>query len=118
MNAPTRLLENPRLRRLILMIALPVLLVVVGLWYWIHGERYQNTDNAYVVADQVSVAPQVTGRVTAVPVSQNQAVTPGQLLLQIDPQPFQIALVAGHAVQRFDRAHDGEKRHELVVSVY
>ena len=97
MNAPTRLLENPRLRRLILMIALPVLLVVVGLWYWIHGERYQNTDNAYVVADQVSVAPQVTGRVTAVPVSQNQAVTPGQLLLQIDPQPFQIALEQANA---------------------
>jgi membrane fusion protein (multidrug efflux system) len=83
---------NPRMRRLLLMIALPLVLIVVGLWYWVHSERYQDTDNAYVVADQVSVAPQVAGRVVSVPVSQNQAVTAGQLLLQIDPQPFEIAL--------------------------
>ncbi len=92
MNAPKRLMESPRLRRLLLMVALPLVLVVVGLWYWVHSARYQDTDNAYVVADQVSIAPQISGRVTQVPVSQNQSVTPGQLLLQIDPQPFQIAL--------------------------
>jgi len=92
MNAPKRLMENPRLRRLILMIALPLVLVALGLWYWVHSERYQDTDNAYVVADQVSIAPQISGRVTAVAVTQNQAVAPDQLLLQIDPQPFQIAL--------------------------
>src|SRR5690348_10184111 len=87
-----RLSENPRLRRLLLMIALPLVLVVLGLWYWSHSERYQDTDNAYVVADQVNVAPQITGRVIQVPVAQNQAVEPGQLLLQIDPEPFKIAL--------------------------
>jgi len=97
MNSPTRLLQNPRARRFILMVALPIVLVVLGLWYWMHSERYEDTDNAYVVADQVSIAPQVSGRVTQVPVSQNQAVTPGQLLLQIDPQPFQIALDKANA---------------------
>jgi len=97
MNAPTRLLENPRLRRLLLMIALPLVLVVLGLWYWVHSERYQDTDNAYVVADQVSVAPQISGRVTQVAVTQNQTVAQGQLLLQIDPQPFQIALDQANA---------------------
>ncbi|MGE5626276.1 MAG: HlyD family secretion protein [Bacillota bacterium] len=88
---------NPRLRRLLLMIALPLVLVVLGLWYWVHSARYQDTDNAYVVADQVSIAPQVTGRVVSVPVTQNQTVTAGQLLLQIDPQPFQIALDQANA---------------------
>ena len=88
---------NARLRRLLLMVALPVVLVIAGGWYWAHGERYQDTDNAYVVADQVSIAPQVTGRVTTVAVSQNQAVQPDQLLLQIDPQPFQIALQQANA---------------------
>ena len=88
---------NPRIRRLLLMIALPLVLVVLGLWYWVHSERYQDTDNAYVVADQVSVAPQVSGRVTGVAVTQNQTVEGGQLLLQIDPQPFQIALDQANA---------------------
>src|SRR5215469_3561395 len=88
---------NPRLRRLLLMIVLPLVLVVLGLWYWVHSDRYQDTDNAYVVADQVSVAPQVPGRVVSVSVSQNQAVTAGELLLRIDPQPFQIALEQANA---------------------
>ena len=92
-----RLSENPRLRRLLLMIALPLVLAVLGLWYWGHSERYQDTDNAYVVADQVNVAPQISGKVVEVPVSQNQAVEPGQLLLQIDPQPFKIALDQANA---------------------
>ena len=83
---------NPRLRRLMLMVALPALLILAGLWYWVHSSRYQDTDNAYVVADQVSIAPQVAGRVLAVPVAQNQAVVAGQVLLTIDAQPFQIAL--------------------------
>lgn len=97
MNAPMRLFQNPRARRFLLMIALPTILVVAGGWYWIHSERYEDTDNAYVVADQVGIAPQVSGRVTDVPVTQNQSVTPGQLLLQIDPQPFQIALDQANA---------------------
>src|ERR1041385_9143592 len=88
---------NPRLRRLLLMVALPLVLVVGGLWYWVHSARYQDTDNAYVVADQVNVAAQVSGRVTAVPVTQNQVVAEGQPLLQIDPQPFQIALDQANA---------------------
>jgi membrane fusion protein (multidrug efflux system) len=88
---------NPRLRRLLLMVALPLVLLVGGLWYWVHSARYQDTDNAYVVADQVNVAAQVSGRVTAVPVTQNQLVAAGQTLLQIDPQPFQIALDQANA---------------------
>jgi len=88
---------NPRIRRLLLMVALPIVLIVAGLWYWVHSSRYQDTDNAYVVADQVNVAPQVAGRVLSVPVIQNQAVTAGQVLLSIDPQSFQIALDQANA---------------------
>jgi membrane fusion protein (multidrug efflux system) len=88
---------NPRLRRLLLMVALPIVLIIAGLWYWVHSSRYQDTDNAYVVADQVNVAPQVAGRVLAVPVAQNQAVTAGQVLLTIDAAPFQIALDQANA---------------------
>ncbi|MDE2090615.1 MAG: HlyD family secretion protein [Gammaproteobacteria bacterium] len=97
MNAFQRLSRNPRSRRLALMIAGPLLLIVLGLWYWVHTERYQSTDNAYVVADQVDVAAQIAGRVTAVPVTQNQAVVPGQVLLVIDPAPFQLALDQANA---------------------
>jgi membrane fusion protein (multidrug efflux system) len=88
---------NPRLRRLLLMVALPAVLIVAGLWYWVHSSRFQDTDNAYVVADQVNVAPQIAGRVLSVPVAQNQNVAEGQVLLSIDPLPFQIALDQANA---------------------
>ncbi|MBU6421993.1 MAG: HlyD family secretion protein [Gammaproteobacteria bacterium] len=97
MNALTRVLPNPRVRRLLLMVVLPIIIILLGLWYWTHSTRYQSTDNAYVYANQVSVTPQVTGRVIAVPVVQNQAVTPGQVLIEIDPAPFQLALDQANA---------------------
>ncbi|HVA56223.1 MAG TPA: HlyD family secretion protein [Gammaproteobacteria bacterium] len=97
MSAIKRLFENPRIRRLLLMAVLPLILIILGLWYWVHSERYQSTDNAYVYANQVSVAPQVSGRVIAAPVTQNQAVTPGQVLLIIDPAPMQFALDQANA---------------------
>ncbi|MHB8425106.1 MAG: HlyD family secretion protein [Gammaproteobacteria bacterium] len=92
MSAFKRLFKNPRTGRLLLMVMLPLLLIILGLWYWAHSTRYQSTDNAYIYANQVSVAPQISGRVIAVPVVQNQVVTPGQVLLEIDPKPFQLAL--------------------------
>jgi len=110
---------NPRLRRLLLMVALPAVLIVAGLWYWVHSSRYQDTDNAYVVADQVNVAPQIAGRVTSVPVVQNQTVAEGQVLLTIDPQPFQIALDQANAnlenvrnqIQSQQAAYKGAQAH-------
>ncbi|HEX5339537.1 MAG TPA: HlyD family secretion protein [Gammaproteobacteria bacterium] len=97
MSGFKHLFENPRIRRLTLMIAGPLLLIIIGLWYWAHTERYQSTDNAYVIADQVGIAAQISGRVSAVPVSQNQTVQTGQVLLQIDPAPFQLALDQANA---------------------
>ena len=90
-------LGNSRLRRLLLMVALPLIIILLGLWYWAHTTRYVSTDNAYVYANQVSVTPQVSGRVITVPVVQNEAVVPGQVLLVIDPTPFKLALDADNA---------------------
>lgn len=88
---------RPRLRRLLLMVLVPIIIILLGLWYWAHSTRYVSTDNAYVYANHVSVTPQVSGRVIAVPVAQNEAVTPGQVLLEIDPAPFKLALDADNA---------------------
>lgn len=53
------------------------------------------TNDAFVQADLVAVAPQVTGQVVAVHVADNQQVARGDRLLSLDPVPFQL-LVAGH----------------------
>jgi membrane fusion protein, multidrug efflux system len=48
------------------------------------------TDDAYVRSDLVAVAPEVTGRIIAVHVVDNQVVKKGDKLLSIDPVPFQL----------------------------
>ncbi len=54
---------------------------------------HPSTDDAYVQADTVNVAAQVTGPVAEINVQDHQIVAAGQLLFTIDPRPFQIAVV-------------------------
>jgi membrane fusion protein, multidrug efflux system len=48
------------------------------------------TDDAYVRSDLVAVAPEVTGRIIAVHVVDNQEIKLGAKLISIDPTPFQL----------------------------
>jgi membrane fusion protein, multidrug efflux system len=50
------------------------------------------TADAYVLSDLISLAPEVTGRITAVHVADNQQVTRGDLLATIDPVPFELVV--------------------------
>jgi len=79
-------------KRVLLMVVIPTLvLAAVGLFY-LAGGRYVSTDNAYVKADKVPVSAQVSGLVKTVLVEENEAVTAGQALFQLDPEPFQLAV--------------------------
>jgi membrane fusion protein, multidrug efflux system len=74
-----------------------VLLVLAGLalafgLYWGSSYVFAYTDDAYVTSDLVALAPQITGRVVAVPIVDNETVTKGTLLFRIDPTPFRLAL--------------------------
>ena len=50
------------------------------------------TADAYVQSDLVALAPQITGRVVAVHVADNQNVVRGDLIVSIDPVPFQLTV--------------------------
>ena len=59
--------------------------VAVGAaFWWAQKQKYEVTDNAFVQADKVAVAPQIDGYVAQVLVGDNQAVTRGQVLARID----------------------------------
>lgn len=83
--------------RLILMLSVPLLLLLVGGYFYLTSGRYVSTDNAYVQQDMVSVAPEVQGVVSEVFVRENQQVRRGQLLFRIDARPFRIALAQAEA---------------------
>ena len=94
--APRRSLGT-QLRRLGLMLSLPLLLIVGAMWYYKSTEHIISTDNAYVQQDKVSVSPQLTGEIAEVLVHENQQVKPGDLLFRIDPEPYRIALAQNDA---------------------
>lgn len=84
-------------RRRLLMISVPLVLIVVGGYFYLNGGRYEDTDNAYVQQAKLSISADIAGRVNSVSVIENQPVKAGETLFTIDPQPYQIALDQANA---------------------
>lgn len=80
-------------------IALLLLLVAIALAVFVvwRIDTAPRTDDAYVYADTINVAPEVSGRIVDLPVKDNQAVKKGDVLFQIDPRPFQATLAKAEA---------------------
>lgn len=75
-----------------------ILVVAVGSGaYWLTGGRYVSIDDAYIRAAKEALSTDVSGIVMDVPVREGQRVKKGDLLLRLDPKPFQIALTAAKA---------------------
>ena len=58
---------------------------------------FPQTDDAYVRANNVGLAPHVSGPIVALPIRDNQPVKAGDLLFVIDPRPYQADLAAAEA---------------------
>ena len=86
-----------RSRRLLLMIGVPLLLALVGGYFWLTSGRSVSTDNSYVQQDKVSISADVTGRVLTVNVRESQPVKRGDILFTIDPETFRIPLAEREA---------------------
>jgi membrane fusion protein (multidrug efflux system) len=89
--------------RLILLVLIPLLLVIVGVAFYLRGGRYISTDNAYVGAEKVLITPDISGKVSRVLVHEGQHVTAGDPLFDIDPVPFRLALSQAQA--KLDAVH-------------
>ncbi|WP_293384951.1 HlyD family secretion protein [Phenylobacterium sp.] len=92
-------LANPRVRVVLLLVGIVVVIgvAVLGFRWFTHGRFVQSTNDAYVRADQVTVAPKVSGYVEAVYVADNQAVAAGQPLLKIDTANYDATLATQRA---------------------
>jgi membrane fusion protein (multidrug efflux system) len=102
-NAPSiaKPAEKGFLRRRPVLSAIGTLLLVSvlggGYVYVDQTGHYQSTDDAFVAARQSSVAPKVSGYITAVPVTDNQHVAAGEVIARIDDRDYRIALEQAEA---------------------
>jgi membrane fusion protein (multidrug efflux system) len=78
--------------RLPLMVGVPVIAGVIALYFYLGSVGYESTDDAYLRAAQVSISPNVSGRVIEIDVHDNQPVRRGETLIRLDERPFRIAV--------------------------
>jgi membrane fusion protein, multidrug efflux system len=68
-----------------------------GYLYMDYVEHFESTDDAFVAARQFSIAPKVSGYLTAVPVTDNQHVKAGDVIARIDERDYRTALEQARA---------------------
>ncbi|WP_321964531.1 multidrug transporter subunit MdtN [Paraburkholderia sp. J7] len=95
--------------------AVIVLLGAAALWYaYDRSSRYPSTDDASIDADVVHVASPVGGRIIRVPVEENQHVSKGDVLFEIDPVPYRLGVAQAQAEVELARASLATRRRTLI----
>jgi membrane fusion protein, multidrug efflux system len=73
-------------------IGLVFVVAAAGLYYFAQAASYQSTDDAFIAAHSIQVAPKIAGKIESVPVRDNQLVNKGDLLVEIDPRDYDAQL--------------------------
>lgn len=84
-------------KRVIVPTLTAIILVILGLCAAIRATYYQSTDDAFVEGRLVSIAPRVSAPVINLLVDDNQMVKKGDLLLELDPNDYKVALAQAEA---------------------
>src|SRR6202140_2914725 len=99
MDAPVTTAPSPLARRqggqswlVGVTVALLIVAVLPAAWWWLYASHYQNTDDAYVAGDLVSVMSQVNGTVIAIDADETDQGGAGQELGRLDATDAGIAL--------------------------
>ncbi|SOE67361.1 RND family efflux transporter, MFP subunit [Burkholderia sp. D7] len=71
--------------------------ILIGRVLWVHYMDQPWTRDGRVRADVINVAPDVSGAVVTMPVADNQFVHKGDLLMEIDPSHYKIAVEQAQA---------------------
>ena len=85
-----------RMKRLALG-GVPLVVLVGALAFWLQGGRHISTENAFVKADIAQIASEVQGRIVELRIQDHSAVAAGDVLLRLDPTPYELTLAKAEA---------------------
>jgi len=89
--ADTEITQPPKRRRGII-VAVAVLLVLIALGIWWRSTYSEDTDDAQVNGHLIQISARIAGQVIKVDVDENQMVSRGQEIAQLDPKDFEVAV--------------------------
>jgi membrane fusion protein (multidrug efflux system) len=84
-------------RRSLIIIVTAVVVIVAGLLLWRYLSSYESTDDAQADVHLYPVSARISGYVIRVNVNDNQWVKQGDVLVEIDPTDYQVALAQAQA---------------------
>ena len=88
----------PTLRVAFVLLAGIIVWYVAGHWNrWVGAARFETTNDAYTAGDVTPLAAKVSGYISAVPVSDFQAVRKGDLIAEIEPSDYRAQLLQASA---------------------
>jgi membrane fusion protein (multidrug efflux system) len=100
-----------RYRRTLLLVVLPLVALLAGLTFYLNGGRYVTTDDAYVGAQKVLITPDISGKIIKIAVKEGQQVAAGDVMFQIDPVPFELAVAQARA-----KLADAKTSHDNLIA--
>ncbi|HZR19151.1 MAG TPA: HlyD family secretion protein [Verrucomicrobiae bacterium] len=71
--------------------------IAAGVVYWLHARHFESTDDAYIDGHVAQISPEVAAQVIALHIQDNQFVHQGDLLVELDPTNYQVALAQARA---------------------
>ena len=83
---------QPPSRRKGIIIAVVLILVLAGLGFYWHSTYYEDTDDAQINGHLIQISSRIAGQVAKVEVDENQQVQAGQVIAQLDPRDYQVAV--------------------------
>jgi len=91
----------PFYRRRVFVILVVVLLIlgVGGTIYYLYARQFEDTDDAFIDGHIVPINPQVSALVAAIHIDDNVRVKKGDLLVELDPTDYQVALAQARGAE-------------------
>ena len=106
-NHPIEENKTPFFRRRPVVIGAAIVLVLAIAYaasIFFHSLTHESTDDAFIDAHIVSIASKISGKISAVKVSDNQVVKKGQVLLEIDPRDIEATVAQKQAALEVAKA--------------
>ena len=85
-------IAQPPSRRRAIVVVVVVILAAVAVAVWWHGTFSEDTDDAQVNGHLIQVSSRIGGQVLKVDVAENQVVKQGDLIAELDPADYQVAV--------------------------
>lgn len=89
-------------KRVLIPVLTAVFFVFTGIFGAIYSTYYQSTDDAFIEAHLTYLSPKVSGQIIELNVDDNSKVKKGEIIAQIDPKDYEVALK--NAIAKLEKA--------------